>query len=86
MFRRLKQALSKTREKLKQGIEDLLLGRKTIDSDLLERLEGILLGADLGVHITQRLLAALHDRLDRQELSDPSRLTAFLKTELLAGL
>lgn len=86
MFQRLKQALSKTRQKLKQGIEDLILGKKTIDSDLLERLEGILLGADLGVHTTQRLLAALQDRLDRHELSDPSRLSAFLKTELLALL
>lgn len=86
MFQRLKQALSKTRQKLKQGIEDLILGKKTIDSDLLERLEGILLGADLGVHTTQRLLATLQDRLDRHELSDPSRLSAFLKTELLALL
>jgi fused signal recognition particle receptor len=86
MFQRLKQALSKTRQTLKQGIEDLILGKKTIDSDLLERLEGILLGADLGVHTTQRLLATLQDRLDRHELSDPSRLRAFLKTELLALL
>ncbi len=86
MFNRLKQALSKTRQVLKQGIENLLLGKKMIDSDLLERLEGILLGADLGIHTTQRLLATLQDRLDRHELSDPSRLSVFLKTELLALL
>ena len=86
MFNRLKQALSKTRQVLKQGIENLLLGKKMIDSDLLERLEGILLGADLGIHTTQRLLATLQDRLDRHELSDLSRLSVFLKTELLALL
>ena len=86
MLKRLEQALSKTRQKLKQGIENLILGKKTISSDLLERLEGILLGADLGVHTTHRLLATLQDRLDRHELSDPSRLNTFLKTELLALL
>jgi fused signal recognition particle receptor len=82
MFHRLSQVLSKTRQRLTQGIQNLFLGKKTIDADLLERLEGILLGADLGIHTTHRLLAALKDRLDRHELSDPSRLTHFLKTEL----
>lgn len=82
MLKRLGQALSKTRQRLRQGIENLVLGKKTIDADLLERLEGVLLGADLGVHTTQRLLAALRDRLGRRELTDPARLNAFLSTEL----
>jgi fused signal recognition particle receptor len=86
MLQRLSQVLSKTRQRLTQGIQNLFLGKKTIDADLLERLEGILLGADLGIHTTQRLLAALKERLDRQELSDPSRLNLFLKTELRALL
>jgi fused signal recognition particle receptor len=82
MLQRLSQVLSKTRRRLAQGIQNLFLGKKTIDADLLESLEGILLGADLGVHATHRLLAALKDRLDRHELTDPSRLSLFLKTEL----
>ena len=86
MFQRLGQALSKTGRRLRQGIEDLILGKKTIDADLLERLEGILLGADLGVRATERLLAAVRENLSRPELSDPSRLNAFLKTTLKALL
>lgn len=82
MFRRFEQALSKTRQRLKKGIENLVLGKKTIDSGLLERLEEILLEADLGVSTVQRLLADLQDRLNRKELSDPSRIISFLKTEL----
>ena len=81
MLKRLEQALSKTRQRLREGIENLVLGKKTVDSDLLERLEGVLLGADLGVHITQRLLAKLGtdlksvpSRFDRRERPDPSRL------------
>jgi fused signal recognition particle receptor len=45
-----------------------------------------LLSADLGVHTVQRLLAGVRDRLDRHERSDPSRLNAFLKAELLTVL
>jgi fused signal recognition particle receptor len=82
MFRRFEQALSKTRQRLKKGIENLVLGKKTIDSEMLARLEEILLGADLGVATVQRLLADLQDRLNRKELSDPSRIVMLLKTEL----
>lgn len=86
MLRRIKGALSKTRQRWRQGLGSLLHGRKAIDADLLERLEEMLLSADLGVRTAQRLLSGLRDRLDRHERDDPSRLNAFLKTELLTFL
>ena len=86
MLRRLKGALSKTRQRWRQGLENLIHGKKTIDADLLERLEEILMSADLGIHTVQRLLTGVRDRLDRHERADPSRLNVFLKAELLAVL
>ncbi|MBI3596086.1 MAG: signal recognition particle-docking protein FtsY [Nitrospirae bacterium] len=86
MLRRIKGALSKTRQRWRQGLGSLIHGKKAIDADLLEHLEEILLSADLGVHTAQRLLSGLRDRLDRHERADPSRLNAFLKTELLTFL
>jgi fused signal recognition particle receptor len=86
MLRRIKGALSKTRQRWRQGLGNLLHGRKAIDADLLERLEEMLLSADLGVRTAQRLLSGLRDRLHRNERDDPSRLNAFLKTELLTFL
>jgi len=86
MLRRLEGALSKTRKRLRQGFESLLHGKKTIDSELLEQMEGILLSADLGVHTSQRLLAGLREQRGRHELADPSRIHALLKTELSALL
>jgi fused signal recognition particle receptor len=86
MLRRIKGALSKTRQRWRQGLENLIPGKRAIDSDLLERLEEILLSADLGVHTARRLLVGVRDRLDRHEQADPSRLNAFLKTELLTIL
>jgi len=86
MLRRIKGALSKSRQRWRQGLGSLLHGKKAIDADLLERLEEMLLSADLGIHTAQRLLSGLRDRLDRHERDDPSRVNAFLKTELLTFL
>lgn len=82
----LGQALSKTRTRFLQGMGKLAFGKKTIDPDLLERLEAVLLGADLGVHATERLLSRLRDGLGRAEQSDPARLNEFLRTGLLSLL
>ena len=86
MLRRIKGALSKTRQRWRQGLESLIHGRKAIDADLLEHLEEILLSADLGVRTAERLLSGLRNRLGRHERDDPSRLNAFLKSELLTFL
>jgi len=86
MLKRVKEALSKTRQRWREGLGTLLRGRKAIDVDLLEPLEEILLSADLGARMVQRLISGLRDRLGRHERSDPSRLNDFLKSELLAFL
>jgi fused signal recognition particle receptor len=86
MLRRIKEALSKTRQRWRQGLGSLIQGKTAIDADLMERLEEMLVSADLGVRTVQRLLSGLRDRLDRHERGDPSRLNAFLKTELLTLL
>jgi signal recognition particle GTPase len=44
----LKQRLTKSRQKLGSGLTALLLGKKSIDDDLLEALEMLLIGADIG--------------------------------------
>jgi len=79
---RFKDALAKTRLRIKDGVGRLIHGKKTIDADLMEKLEGILLESDLGVSTTQQLLAGLRDRLSRRELTDPTRIHSFLKEEL----
>jgi fused signal recognition particle receptor len=86
MLKRFKEALAKTRHRMRHGVENLVLGKKTIDADLMEGLEGVLLESDLGVLTTQKLLADLHDRLSRRELTDPARINGFLKDELRALL
>ncbi len=70
----LKDGLLKTRSGLTDGMADLLLGKKTIDDDLLEELETRLLGADVGVEATTRIINDLTKRVSRNELKDPEAL------------
>jgi fused signal recognition particle receptor len=82
LFGRLKRRLARTRHNLTDGLADLLLGRKSIDADLLEELEALLIIADVGVETTARVIADLNARVKRKELSDPQALTAALKARL----
>ena len=82
VFARLKSRLVKTRNNFTDGLANLVLGRKSIDDDLLEELETLLLMADVGVDATSRIINELTGRVRRKELSDPQRLTDTLKEQL----
>jgi len=83
MFGRLKDRLARTRHNLSDGLADLVLGRKTIDEDLLEELETLLLTADVGVDATRRIIDHLSAGVRRKELADPEALSRVLKEQLL---
>ncbi len=83
VFQRLKARLARTRSTLADGVANLFLGRKTIDEDLLEELETLLLTADVGVEATTRIIEDLTGRVRRKELSDPAALSAVLRRQLL---
>ncbi|MES9828227.1 MAG: signal recognition particle-docking protein FtsY [Candidatus Thiodiazotropha sp.] len=82
LFSRLQERLSRTRHNLTDGLANLLLGRKTIDDELMEELETLLLTADVGVEATSRIINDLTERVDRKELNDPQMLMQLLKQHL----
>ncbi len=75
----LRQRLSKTREVLSSGLANLLLGKKSIDADLLTQLEEQLLLADVGFQATQAIIQHLTERLERRQLTDGETLYSALK-------
>lgn len=81
-FTRLKSSLSRTRTQLSSKLTNLLLGRKEIDSDLLQQLEKILLEADIGIVVTKAIIKQLTDNLNRQQLKNADDLFSQLKAEL----
>lgn len=81
-FRRLRERLQKTRSQFATRLDRIFLGRKTIDQDLLDELEEVLITSDLGVHTTQVLLSRITERIQRKELSDPEKLREQLRQEI----
>lgn len=85
-FSRIKTGLSRTRSTLSGGMASLFLGQKTIDEDLLEEIETLLLSADVGVEATTQIITALTEKVERNQLSDPAALNEMLQQELTALL
>lgn len=86
LFARLKQSLSKTRTALSDSLSNLILGRKTIDQDLLDDIETQLLSSDVGIEATDHVIQALTQKLGRKQLADPQAFLDSLKAELTALL
>lgn len=79
LFATLKQRLVKTRDNLSTGLSDLFLGKKQIDDELLEQLEDLLLGADIGMQATQKITAELTASTQRRKLDDNETMMSSLK-------
>jgi len=82
LFDRLKSGLQKTRSNFGEGLASLVAGKKTIDADLLEDLENLLLVADVGIDATTAIIDDLTASLKRNQLKDPESLYQALEDKL----
>ena len=82
---RLRAGFDRARGGLFQRIQSVVSGRRVLDAQALEDLEGVLLGADMGAAVTEQLLQALRsaaaaERLGPEEV--PARLQSLIAAEL----
>jgi fused signal recognition particle receptor len=82
VFEKIKAAVKQTKENFTEQIQDLVEGQKEIDADMLEQLEAIMIGADIGVVTTNDILKTIKDRMSRKTLQDPKELRGAIKEEL----
>jgi len=80
-FSRLRSGLKKTRDILTTDIDDLFLGKRQIDDDMLEDLEELLITSDMGVHITMKLVEGIRKRA--RSIAGPDALKNVMKEEIL---
>lgn len=85
-FGRLTDGLKRTRKSFSDGLTNLILGKKTIDDELVESLETALLSADVGIETTEQLIKKITERVNRKQLSDPAALIDALKEEMISIL
>ena len=81
-FSRLKAAVVSTKENLVDRIERLVLGEKKIDEGVLEQLESILIGADIGVQTTDEILRRIRSEIARDKLDDFQSLSVLMRQTL----
>ena len=86
LFERVKQGLARTGKPLSTGLGTLLLGKKSIDDEVLEELETLLLTADIGVEATEEIIDTLTEKVARKQLADGDALQSELKRLLRALL
>ena len=82
-FSRLKTAIQSTKDNLVGRIENLVLGEKKIDASVLDQLEAILIGADIGVATTAQILERAKQQTARDQLNDYAALAALIRSTLL---
>src|SRR5919201_5428731 len=82
VFEKIKEAVKQTKENFTEQIQDLVQGKKEIDAGMLDDLEAIMIGADIGVATTNEILKSIKDQMSRQTLQDPAQLRTAIKEEV----
>lgn len=86
----LKESLDKGLEKTKDTFFDRLtkavIGKSEIDEEVLDNLEEILIGADVGTPTTIKLIARIEERVRRDKYSTTGELDKILREEVASLL
>jgi len=86
LIERMKRALGATKNNLVARIEAVLSNRSSIDDEALEELEGVLLGADLGVRTTEKIMTSIRDLRKRGLVKTPEDVRTSIRNQLLETL
>ncbi len=79
LFNKLKDGLSKTRDGLTDKINEALNLAITIDEDLYEELEEILIISDIGMDTTVDIIERLRNKIRKEKINDPKEVKPALK-------
>lgn len=85
-FEKLKNGLTKTRDNFTEKVSEILNLAVTIDEDLYEELEEILVTADIGVGTSMEIIESLRKKIKEKKIKDPAEVKPCLKeviTEML---
>lgn len=83
---RLKTGLTKTRTGFLKNLDEIFLGKRELDEQVLTRLEEALVRADIGVQTSYQLLERVTDRVKRREIDDPEKVIKHIKEMIKESL
>ena len=78
----LEDGLQKTKESVLQKIKKAVIGKSTIDEEVLDSLEEILITSDVGVHTTINIIDRIEKRIAKDKYLSSEELGSVLKEEI----
>ena len=72
-FKKLVSGLTKTRDNIVHGIDNVFSGFSKIDDDFYEELEEILIMGDIGVRATNDIIERLKEQVKQQHIKEPAQ-------------
>lgn len=79
----LDQGLAKTKESFFGKISKAIAGKSTVDADVLDELEEVLITGDVGVSTTIKIIQRIEARVKRDKYVGTNELNAILKEEIV---
>ena len=73
LFSKLKEGLTKTRDNIVSGIENVFSGFSSIDDDFYDELEETLIMGDIGVRATEEIIEELKEKVKEQKVKEPQQ-------------
>ena len=82
----LDQGLEKTKKGFLERISKAIIGKTSVDDEVLDQLEEELIGADVGVDTTLALIEKLQERVKKEKYLSTSELNRLLHEEIVSLL
>ncbi|WP_423127437.1 signal recognition particle-docking protein FtsY [Gaoshiqia sp. Z1-71] len=82
----LDQGLSKTKESVFKKLSRAVVGKSTVDDEVLDNLEEVLITSDVGVDTTLKIIRRIEERVNRDKYMGIDELNLILKEEIAALL
>ena len=82
----LDKGLEKTKENVFSRISKAIMGKSTVDDEVLDNLEEILITSDVGVETTLKIIDRIQARVARDKYVSTNELNQILKEEIMALL
>jgi fused signal recognition particle receptor len=78
----LNQGLEKTRTGLFSKLARIVVGKSTIDDEVLDNLEEVLISSDVGVPTTLKIISNIQDRVSKDKYMGTEELNRILREEI----
>lgn len=78
----LDKGVEKTKENVFSRLAKIVLGKSSVDDDVLDQLEEVLISSDVGVETTIRIIKRIEDRVKRDKYVGTDQLNAVLREEI----